>query len=159
MLGFPLVKIIGIGSAIIIVALAAALFFQNLKLEGVKSERDKLAQWQSDVIDTTSVVADIRDDNGVISKLSLDQVDDQIIMLGQGITKLRAAIVDQNSDVKAREMLLAAQRRQADGDAARLDRLAGQSASRIRRLLDMAEQTPDGACIADPALLKDLEGL
>lgn len=160
MLGFPLAKIIGIGSAIIIAGLLFFITLQSGKLERARAERDALASWQSNIIDITSVVADITDKDGALSKLSPDQVDDQIIMMGQGIAKLKAAIVDQNSDVKAREMLLAAQRGQANADAARLDRLAGQSASRIKRLLDLANRPPsDEVCVADARLLAELEGL
>lgn len=128
------------------------------RIDTVKAERDALQAWQENVRDVTSKAAHIQRD-GKPALLRLDAVPVQIANLGASFDVALSVIERKNAETIRRGNLLAGAREQDRlnrEDAAR--RFATQSAS-IERLRAMAGARDDGTCPADPALLRELEGL
>ncbi len=146
-LGFPLAKIFG-GTSI---ALAVALAFVMFRADAISNERDRLQDWQDEIVATTRLAADR-------PKLGTDSVALQIFYLGEGVAKLKAKIAELNQDAIARANEFEASLEAAERETALLERAARSSDRRIAELLDIAENGAP-SCEAPPDLIDALEGL
>lgn len=88
MFGFSTAKLIGFGLA------ALALIGFLLWVNGLRTERNELRAWQSEVVTATRAAADN-------PKLGKDGVARQIALLGQSIKDLKAGIANQNAAINA----------------------------------------------------------
>lgn len=152
-------KYIAGGVAVVIIGLSAALWIQGNRLDRVSAQRDALKGWQDNIVATTSAAAGTMDKKGRPALLAVDQVAPQISNLGSAVASLRQSIATQNALANERAAALSRAEAAAAADRDRFARQSATSEARIARITEIARKAPSGQCKADPALLRELEGL
>lgn len=110
--------------------------------------------WQASVRQSTSAAAHI-EKNGKPALLALDQVQPQIVYLGQALDNAHAAIGAQNKAIDAMADTAAAKARAGSDALARVEqaRQAAQESASALRASAAANTTKNGACVPSAAFL------
>lgn len=145
--------IASIGLGLLVAALLGVIWYQGNRIDDLKAKNDDLAGWQSQIIEATSLAS------GGGGRLSKNMVATQISALGLAVGDLRNAVAVQSAQSEARAADLTRQRLAAQAERAGFDRERAATASSIDRLRALAQRPASGQCRADPALLRELEGL